>query len=36
VRTVERHLSNLYGKLGADGRAARAAAVARYLRNETT
>ena len=31
-RTVERHLSNVYGKLGVAGRAARAAAVAEYLR----
>ncbi|HEY4188891.1 MAG TPA: alpha/beta fold hydrolase [Candidatus Limnocylindrales bacterium] len=32
VRTVERHLSNAYGKLGVSGRAARAAAVAEVLR----
>jgi DNA-binding CsgD family transcriptional regulator len=32
VRTVERHLSNVYGKLGVSGRAARAAAVAEVLR----
>ena len=32
VRTVERHLSNIYGKLGLSGRAARAAAVAEHLR----
>lgn len=31
-RTIERHLSNLYGKLGVSGSAARAAAVGRYLR----
>src|SRR4029078_358956 len=30
VRTVERHLSNTYGKLRLSGRAARAAAAARY------
>lgn len=28
VRTVERHISNIYGKIGADGPAARAAATA--------
>jgi ATP/maltotriose-dependent transcriptional regulator MalT len=33
LRTVERHLSNIYGKLGADGRAARAAAAAYAFRN---
>jgi pimeloyl-ACP methyl ester carboxylesterase/DNA-binding CsgD family transcriptional regulator len=33
VRTVERHLSNIYSKLGFGGRAARAAAVAEYLRH---
>ena len=32
VRTVERHLSNAYGKLGVGGKAARAAAVAAVLR----
>ena len=32
-RTVERHLSNIYSKLGLAGRAARAAAVAEYLRH---
>jgi DNA-binding CsgD family transcriptional regulator len=32
ARTVERHLSNVYGKLGLGGRAARTAAVAEYLR----
>lgn len=32
VRTVERHLGNIYLKLGVSGRAARAAAVARYVR----
>jgi pimeloyl-ACP methyl ester carboxylesterase/DNA-binding CsgD family transcriptional regulator len=30
TRTVERHLSNLYGKLGVSGKAARAAAAARF------
>lgn len=33
-RTVERHLSNVYSKLGQGGRAARAAAVAEFLRRE--
>ena len=30
VRTVERHLSNIYAKLRLTGKAARAAAAARY------
>jgi pimeloyl-ACP methyl ester carboxylesterase/DNA-binding CsgD family transcriptional regulator len=34
VRTVERHFSNLYLKLGVTGKAARAAAVAELLRGE--
>jgi pimeloyl-ACP methyl ester carboxylesterase/DNA-binding CsgD family transcriptional regulator len=33
-RTVERHLSNIYLKLGLTGPAARAAAVSRFLRND--
>ena len=33
VRTVERHLSNIYAKLGVSGKAARAAAAVRYSRN---
>lgn len=33
ARTVERHLSNVYRKLGVSGKAARAAAVAHVLRN---
>jgi pimeloyl-ACP methyl ester carboxylesterase/DNA-binding CsgD family transcriptional regulator len=32
VRTVERHLSNVYAKLGVSGKAARAAAAARFSR----
>jgi DNA-binding CsgD family transcriptional regulator len=32
VRTVERHLSNVYVKLGVTGKAARAAAAARFTR----
>lgn len=32
VRTVERHLSNVYSKLGVSGRAARAAAAAAFAR----
>ena len=31
VRTVERHLANIYAKLGAEGRSARALAVAHGL-----
>jgi pimeloyl-ACP methyl ester carboxylesterase/DNA-binding CsgD family transcriptional regulator len=34
VRTVERHLANIYAKLGVTGKAARAAAAARYSRTE--
>jgi pimeloyl-ACP methyl ester carboxylesterase/DNA-binding CsgD family transcriptional regulator len=36
VRTVERHLSNAYLKLGMSGRSARTAAVASLLRQEAT
>lgn len=32
IRTVERHLSNIYFKLGVSGKAARAAAAARFAR----
>lgn len=32
VRTVERHLSNIYRKLGVTGKAARVAAAARFMR----
>ena len=32
IRTVERHLSNIYGKLQVSGKAARAAAAASYSR----
>jgi DNA-binding NarL/FixJ family response regulator len=35
VRTVERHLSNAYLKLGISGRAARMAAVATLLRHDS-
>jgi DNA-binding NarL/FixJ family response regulator len=34
LRTVERHISNIYGKLGISGRAARSKATAFALRNE--
>jgi pimeloyl-ACP methyl ester carboxylesterase/DNA-binding CsgD family transcriptional regulator len=33
VRTVERHMSNIYVKLGVSGKAARAAAAARFARH---
>ncbi len=36
VRTVERHLSNVYAKLGVGGRAARAAAASRYVRGDAS
>jgi DNA-binding NarL/FixJ family response regulator len=36
VRTVERHLSNIYLKLGIEGKAARAAAAARFARNRAS
>ena len=32
ARTVERHLSNVYAKLGVSGKAARAAAAANFAR----
>ena len=34
-RTIERHLSNVYSKLGLEGKAARAAAAARVARSES-
>jgi ATP/maltotriose-dependent transcriptional regulator MalT len=34
VRTVERHVANIYGKVGATGKAARAAATAYALRHD--
>ena len=34
TRTVERHLSNIYAKLGLSGQAARAAAAARFTRGD--
>ena len=34
VRTIERHMSNIYAKLRLGGRAARAAAVAAYLKHQ--
>ena len=34
-RTVERHLSNVYTKLGVEGKAARAAAAARVARSRS-
>ena len=36
VRTVERHLSNVYVKLGVSGKAARAAVAARFARERST
>jgi DNA-binding NarL/FixJ family response regulator len=33
VRTVERHVENLYGKIGVSGRTARAAATAWAIGN---
>jgi pimeloyl-ACP methyl ester carboxylesterase/DNA-binding CsgD family transcriptional regulator len=36
VRTVERHLSNCYGKLGVRGKAARAAAAAQFASHEAS
>jgi DNA-binding NarL/FixJ family response regulator len=36
IRTVERHLSNAYDKLGVSGRAARAGAVARIVGSRST
>jgi predicted ATPase/DNA-binding CsgD family transcriptional regulator len=36
VRTVERHLSNIYAKLRVSGKAARAAVAARYSRHEAS
>lgn len=35
ARTVERHLQNVYRKLGVEGKTARTAAVARLLRQES-
>jgi DNA-binding NarL/FixJ family response regulator len=35
VRTVERHLSNAYVKLGVSGRGARTSAVATLLRHDS-